>query len=288
MPQRSWIGSLPVRDETARSRAVDLRFLPALLVVHSRHWSASDGPATAHGAPRYRSPRLLQLAANGILLRSLPNPLTPEEVARIRDARPAGPSPTPAAEPPRVERRVSSRGALVIAGQRIQAGTAHAGRTLSVEAADHTIRFYDDDQSVLVEVPRTTTKSIARFKVRKPQRPRRVVWHAMVGEKASVFAAWYDRQGPAGEVFQVGELPAAEPGPDEVRVRLTHSGVNPGDTKKRRGWLGSAMPFPRVIPHSDGAGVIETVGEGVDPAGSGSGYGYSALSPTARSGPPRS
>jgi NADPH2:quinone reductase len=42
--------------------------------------------------------------------------------------------------------------------------------------------------------------------------------------------------------------------------------VNPGDTKKRRGWLDSAMPFPRVIPHSDGAGVVESVGDGVDPA----------------------
>jgi NADPH2:quinone reductase len=41
--------------------------------------------------------------------------------------------------------------------------------------------------------------------------------------------------------------------------------VNPGDTKKRRGWLGSSMPFPRVIPHSDGAGVVESVGEGVEP-----------------------
>jgi NADPH2:quinone reductase len=77
-------------------------------------------------------------------------------------------------------------------------------------------------------------------------------------------AAWYDRQGPAGEVFQVGELPAPEPGPGEVRVRLTFSGVNPGDTKKRRGWLGSRMPFPRVVPHSDGSGVIESVGDGVD------------------------
>jgi NADPH2:quinone reductase len=85
-----------------------------------------------------------------------------------------------------------------------------------------------------------------------------------VGGKAFVFAAWYERQGPAADVFQVGDLPAAEPGPGEVRVRLTRSGVNPGDTKKRRGWLGSAMPFPRVIPHSDGAGVIESVGEGVD------------------------
>src|SRR5207237_8301434 len=54
------------------------------------------------------------------------------------------------------------------------------------------------------------------------------------------------------------------PGLGEVRVRATFSAVNPGDTKKRRGWLGSSMPFPRVIPHSDGAGVVESVGEGVD------------------------
>jgi NADPH2:quinone reductase len=81
-----------------------------------------------------------------------------------------------------------------------------------------------------------------------------------------VRAVWYDRQGPAAEVLQAGDLPAAEPGLGEVRVRVTRSGINPGDTKKRRGWLGSAMPFPRVIPHSDGAGVIESAGEDVDPA----------------------
>jgi NADPH2:quinone reductase len=79
-----------------------------------------------------------------------------------------------------------------------------------------------------------------------------------------VRAVWYERQGTAGEVLQVGELPDPEPGPGEVRVRVRLSGVNPGDTKKRRGWLGSAMPYPRVIPHSDGAGVLEAVGMGVD------------------------
>jgi hypothetical protein len=77
-------------------------------------------------------------------------------------------------------------------------------------------------------------------------------------------ASWYDRQGPAADVFQVGELPDPQPGPGEVRVRVTVSGVNPGDTKKRRGWLGSSMAFPRVIPHSDAAGVADAVGEGVD------------------------
>ncbi len=81
-----------------------------------------------------------------------------------------------------------------------------------------------------------------------------------------MIAAWYDRQGPAAEVLRVGELPTAEPGPGEVRVRLNLSGANPGDMKKRQGWLGSPMAFPRIVPHSDGAGVIEAVGPGADPA----------------------
>jgi NADPH2:quinone reductase len=79
-------------------------------------------------------------------------------------------------------------------------------------------------------------------------------------------ASWYDAQGPAGDVLQLGELPDPVPGPGEVRVRVRFSGVNPGDTKKRRGWLGSSMPFPRVVPHSDAAGVIDAVGHGVDPS----------------------
>lgn len=79
-----------------------------------------------------------------------------------------------------------------------------------------------------------------------------------------MFASWYDRQGTATDVLHVGELPDPEPGPGEVRVRVTMSGVNPGDTKKRRGWLGSSMPYPRVIPHSDAAGVVDAVGSGVD------------------------
>ncbi|MCD9874396.1 NADPH:quinone reductase [Streptomyces guryensis] len=79
-----------------------------------------------------------------------------------------------------------------------------------------------------------------------------------------MLASWYDAQGRATEVLQVGELPDPTPGPGEVRVRVTVSGVNPGDTKKRTGWTGSGMPYPRVIPHSDAAGVIDAVGYGVD------------------------
>lgn len=79
-------------------------------------------------------------------------------------------------------------------------------------------------------------------------------------------AVWYDRQGPAAEVLLTGELPDPQPGAGEVRVRNRFSAISPGDTKKRRGWLGSSMPFPRVIPHSDGAGVIDAVGADVDPS----------------------
>jgi NADPH:quinone reductase len=85
-----------------------------------------------------------------------------------------------------------------------------------------------------------------------------------------MIAAWYHRQGPAAEVLQVSELPVAEPGREEVRVRLTYSGINPGDVKKRQAWLGNPMAFGRIIPHSDGAGIIEAVGPGADPARLGS------------------
>jgi NADPH2:quinone reductase len=77
-------------------------------------------------------------------------------------------------------------------------------------------------------------------------------------------AAWYERTGPAREVLVVGDMPTPSPGPGEVLVRLATSGVNPSDWKTRSG--SRPMVAPRVIPHSDGAGTIEAVGEGVDRA----------------------
>ena len=77
-------------------------------------------------------------------------------------------------------------------------------------------------------------------------------------------AAWYEEQGPAEQVLRIGELPDPQPSAGEVRVRLALSGANPGDVKKRQGWQGSSMTAPQVIPHSDGAGVIDAVGAGAD------------------------
>lgn len=83
-------------------------------------------------------------------------------------------------------------------------------------------------------------------------------------------AAYYDRFGPAREVLTIGELATPAPGPGEVLVRVRASGVNPSDVKlragKRPGGVAAEMPFPRIVPHSDGAGVIEAVGLGVDAA----------------------
>jgi NADPH2:quinone reductase len=77
-------------------------------------------------------------------------------------------------------------------------------------------------------------------------------------------AALYDRVGPASEVLRVQEVDRPEPGPGEVRVRVHVSGVNPTDWKSRSG--ATSRPIDEFqIPNHDGAGVIDAVGEGVDP-----------------------
>jgi NADPH:quinone reductase len=75
-------------------------------------------------------------------------------------------------------------------------------------------------------------------------------------------AAWYEKNGAAADVLRVDEMETPRPGPGEVRVRLATSGVNPSDVKSRAG-TARKIAFPRVIPHSDGAGEIDLAGEGV-------------------------
>jgi len=76
-------------------------------------------------------------------------------------------------------------------------------------------------------------------------------------------AAWYERQGAAGDVLVLGEMEDAQPRAGEVRIRVAFSGVNPGDIKKREDSFHVGMPYPRVIPHSDSSGIVDEVGEGV-------------------------
>ena len=88
-----------------------------------------------------------------------------------------------------------------------------------------------------------------------PARWRRLPGHA-------VRAVWYERSGPAADVLTFGEMPTPLAGPGEVRVRLEASGVNPADIYRRAGTY-RGMEFARVIPNSDGAGIIDQVGDGV-------------------------
>lgn len=79
-------------------------------------------------------------------------------------------------------------------------------------------------------------------------------------------AAFYETRGAARDVLRLGDLPCDAPGPGMVQVRIAVSGVNPSDVKTRQGTGARPNPWPRTIPHQDGAGVIEQVGAGVDPA----------------------
>jgi len=76
-------------------------------------------------------------------------------------------------------------------------------------------------------------------------------------------AAFYTQVGAAHEVLKLGEIAEPQAGAGEVRVRVAYSGVNPSDVKTRGGVRSKTLPFARIIPHSDGSGLIDQVGAGV-------------------------
>jgi NADPH2:quinone reductase len=77
-------------------------------------------------------------------------------------------------------------------------------------------------------------------------------------------AVWFESFGSAADTLVSGEQPKPEPGPGEVLVKMATTGINPSDVKKRAGSFPTLLDGGLVIPHSDGAGVIEAVGAGVD------------------------
>lgn len=78
-------------------------------------------------------------------------------------------------------------------------------------------------------------------------------------------AASYKEKGTAKAVLSIASHHVPTPKAGEVLIRLHYSGINPSDVKMRAGESlgGMVMPFPEVIPHSDGAGMVEAVGENV-------------------------
>lgn len=79
-------------------------------------------------------------------------------------------------------------------------------------------------------------------------------------------AAWFEVFGSARDTIVLGEQTKPEAAPGEVLVKLKTTGINPSDVKKRSGSAPGLLDDGFIIPHSDGAGVIEAAGEGVDPA----------------------
>ena len=75
-------------------------------------------------------------------------------------------------------------------------------------------------------------------------------------------AVWYESIGEAEQVLNYGDLEDPQINDGEVLVKLKTSGVNPSDVKIRAGARGE-LQFPRIIPHSDGGGIIVKVGEEV-------------------------
>jgi NADPH:quinone reductase len=72
----------------------------------------------------------------------------------------------------------------------------------------------------------------------------------------------FDRFGEPSDVLQLVEAPLPEPGPNEVRVRLTARAIHPSDLANVRGQYGRPPPLP-ATPGNDAAGVVDALGEGV-------------------------
>ena len=106
-----------------------------------------------------------------IVLRTRANPLTVDQVRRLKGTRPAGPPPRPATEPVTVQRRASATGLIVVAGQKVPLGRTHAGEQIVVHVSHDTLTIEAGDD--VRTVRRTTTKPVVQLKGQRP-RPRKV------------------------------------------------------------------------------------------------------------------
>ena len=118
--------------------------------------------------------QMMVITSDGELARTMPCPVPADDRPRLRGARRAAASPPPPSGPVTVQRRVSSRGGIMVATQKIQVGLIHAGKIVTVTAGDHSFRLIVDGQTVRV-VPRTTSREIHRYKA-YAARPRRGRW----------------------------------------------------------------------------------------------------------------
>jgi hypothetical protein len=111
------------------------------------------------------------ITQDGLLWRTLRCPIPPGQWHALQGVRLAGPQPLPPASQV-IQRKVSSRGAIRVARQRVQVGLPHAGQVVTVELGDTTLRVIDRHGEPLITVPRKSTGEISRFKAHGSTRSR--------------------------------------------------------------------------------------------------------------------
>jgi hypothetical protein len=112
---------------------------------------------------RMEGTQMAVIGHDGQLLRTLPCPVPPADLHRLRGARRAARTPAPPAGPVTVQRRVSQRGSIMVATQRIRVGMTHARKTVDVTAQDSQFLLFIDDE-MIGAVPRTSAREIHRYK----------------------------------------------------------------------------------------------------------------------------
>jgi transposase InsO family protein len=110
------------------------------------------------------------ITQDGILWRTLPCPIPPGQRHRLQGVRLAGPDPLPATQQI-IQRKVSSRGGIQVARQRIQVGFSHAGQIVTIELGDTTLRVIDQHGELITTVSRSSTCEISRYKAYGSRRP---------------------------------------------------------------------------------------------------------------------
>jgi hypothetical protein len=103
------------------------------------------------------------ITQDGVLWRSLPCPIPPGQRHKLQGVRLAGPEPLPP-QAQTIQRKVSSRGGIQVARQRIQVGLRHARQTVTLELSETALRVIDQHGELITTVPRSGTVEISRFK----------------------------------------------------------------------------------------------------------------------------
>ena len=119
---------------------------------------------------RMEGTQMAVISHDGTLLRHLPCPVPPAGRHRLRGARRAASMPAPPSSPVVVQRRVSQRGSIMVATQRIHAGMIHASKTVTVTADDHGFQPGIDAETIGT-VPRTTSREVHRYKAYATRKP---------------------------------------------------------------------------------------------------------------------